>query len=112
MNRKAEDSDVLARVEKGLQEGLQFLSGDISLRTTLVFAAPPALRAKDILRLRRSFKMSQGAFAKVINVSRKTVQSWEQGYRKPSQACLRLLQIMAENHEFMSSFVGAQNGRV
>jgi DNA-binding transcriptional regulator YiaG len=34
--------------------------------------------------------MSQAVFAQVLNVSTKTVQSWVQGQRKPSQAALRL----------------------
>ena len=33
--------------------------------------------------------MSQSVFARVLNVSTKTVQSWEQGERKPSYAALR-----------------------
>ena len=37
--------------------------------------------------------MSQAVFARVLNVSTKTVQSWEQGQRKPSQAALRLIQV-------------------
>ncbi|MFA6492400.1 MAG: helix-turn-helix domain-containing protein [Candidatus Babeliales bacterium] len=39
-------------------------------------------------------KYSQGAFAKVLNVSIKTVQSWESGVRVPSHSSLRLLEIV------------------
>ena len=38
--------------------------------------------------------MSQAVFAAVVNVSVKTVQSWEQGVREPSDAALRMLQLM------------------
>jgi transcriptional regulator with XRE-family HTH domain len=41
-------------------------------------------------------KMSQAVFAKVLYVSAKTVQSWEQGKRVPSQASRRRNQIFAE----------------
>jgi putative transcriptional regulator len=41
--------------------------------------------------------MSQFVFASVLNVSVKTVQSWEQGERRPSHAALRLLEIIAAN---------------
>jgi putative transcriptional regulator len=53
------------------------------------------MEARDIARLRERCKMSQFVFASVLNVSVKTVQSWEQGDRKPSQAALRLLEIIA-----------------
>jgi transcriptional regulator with XRE-family HTH domain len=41
--------------------------------------------------------MSQSAFARLLNVSTKTVQSWEQGTRKPSQATLRLIQVLGQD---------------
>jgi DNA-binding transcriptional regulator YiaG len=37
--------------------------------------------------------MSQAVFARMADVTTKTVQSWEQGQRKPSQAALRLIQV-------------------
>ena len=33
----------------------------------------------------------------MLNVSTKTVQSWEHGTRKPSQAALRLIQVFGQN---------------
>jgi DNA-binding XRE family transcriptional regulator len=69
-------------------------------------SSPPESQAKEILQLRQQFKMSQGIFAKLINVSTKTVQSWEQGKRKPSQASLRLLQILAVNPQTVFEIVG------
>jgi hypothetical protein len=50
--------------------------------------------------------MSQGVFARLLNVSVKTVQSWEQGERKPSHAALRLLQVLAEQPEMVCQIVG------
>jgi putative transcriptional regulator len=41
--------------------------------------------------------MSQAVFAGVLNVSTKTVQSWEQGTRTPSQAALRLIQVFRQD---------------
>jgi putative transcriptional regulator len=41
--------------------------------------------------------MSQAMFARLLNVSPKTVQSWEHGTRKPSQAALRLIQVFEQN---------------
>lgn len=41
--------------------------------------------------------MSQDLFARVLNMSTKTIQSWEDGTRKPSQAALRLIQVFLQN---------------
>ena len=50
--------------------------------------------------------MSQAVFARVLNVSTKTVQSWEQGERKPSRAALRMLQLFREHPAFVYEVVG------
>jgi hypothetical protein len=37
--------------------------------------------------------MSPAGFARLLNASTKTVRSWDQGQRKPSQAALGLIQV-------------------
>lgn len=54
---------------------------------------PKPMSRKDVLRIRKEFRVSQKAFARLLNVSPKTVQSWEQGTREPSDAALKLLSI-------------------
>ena len=51
---------------------------------------------KAIARLRKKLKLSQAAFARFINTTVKTVQSWEQGIRRPSGPTLKLLHIIEE----------------
>ncbi len=43
---------------------------------------------------------------KFCNKSTKTVQSWEQGQRKPSQAALRLIQVFRQNPSGLLELVG------
>jgi putative transcriptional regulator len=83
------------RLETSLDEGIRHLEGELSLETTVVALPdpPPVLGAQELTRLRHANRMSQAVFARLLNVSTKTVQSWEQGIRKPSQAALRLLQV-------------------
>ena len=50
--------------------------------------------------------MSQAVFARLLNVSTKTVQSWEQGVRTPSHASRRLLQIYSQHPEAVCQSVG------
>jgi putative transcriptional regulator len=96
MKKVAEQTSLFELVRQGLEECLQFTRGELKLRTFEVVQRPPRWNATDVRRFRRQCRMSQGLFASVLNVSVKTVQSWEQGQRRPSQAALRLLQIMSD----------------
>jgi DNA-binding transcriptional regulator YiaG len=70
-----------------------------------------AARVEELAKLRLTNGMSQAGFAQVLNVSTKTVQSWEQGQRKPSQAALRLTQVFRQDPSGLLEIVGmwAQN---
>lgn len=54
------------------------------------------LSAKSIREIRKSLNVSQGVFAKYLNVTPSTVQKWEQGSVKPQSAALKLLTLVAE----------------
>lgn len=47
--------------------------------------------------------MSQSVFARLLMVSTKTVQSWEQGVRNPMHSSLRLIQFI-ENPDLLSEW--------
>ncbi len=49
---------------------------------------------KNIITIRKRFKLSQAALASVFNVSTSTVQKWEQGNKKPTGASKKLLDII------------------
>ena len=59
------------------------------------------MSSADIARLRQQLKYSQSVFARVLNVSPKTVQAWEQGIRVPSDAALKLLSIAKRHPEVL-----------
>src|SRR5262249_22300259 len=83
------------QIRKGLEEAIRHAKGEITLKTTTLELPdrPPEVGAAELIRLRLASGMSQAIFARLLNVSTKTVQSWEQGRRKPSQAALRLIQV-------------------
>src|SRR6478672_7617320 len=84
------------RLKVGLQEGIAHARGELTLKTVEVPDPPPEIDARTLVALREQAKMSQGVFARLLFVSAKTVQSWEQGVRAPSRASRRLIQIFAE----------------
>jgi putative transcriptional regulator len=86
---------VAEQIRKGLEEAIRHAKGEITLKTTTLELPdrPPLVGAEELVKLRLARGMSQAVFARLLNVSPKTVQSWEQGQRKPSQAALRLIQV-------------------
>jgi putative transcriptional regulator len=94
------------RLKLGLEDGIRYAKRELTLRSAVVPAPPPPLTARDVADLRQQLRMSQGLFAQVLNVSTKTVQSWEQGRRSPSHASLRLLQVIKEDPQIISNVIG------
>src|SRR3954453_5568805 len=94
------------RLKSGLQEGIAHAKGELTLKTIEVPEAPPEIDAKTLVALREEAEMSQAVFAKVLHVSTKTVQSWEQGVRVPSKASRRLIHIFAEQPAVVCKVVG------
>ena len=87
------------RLKASLEEGIRHAKGEITLKTTTLelLDRPPEVGAAEVTKVRLDSGMSQALFARLLNVSTKTVQSWEQGQRKPSQAALRLIQVFRHN---------------
>jgi putative transcriptional regulator len=96
MTMATERPRLFDRLKKGLEEGIAHERGERALRVTEVIVPdPPQLySADDVRRIRIRLKMSQAGFARLLQVSSKTVQSWEQGTRRPQQSSARLLQFI------------------
>ena len=112
MKKRARNMSVFEQIKSGLEDGIAYFRGELSLVTTRLPAAPPETRAKDIVRLRKQLKMSQSVFAATLNISVRTVQSWEQGLRVPGDASQRLLQLFRQEPRlvdliFAGRFAGA-----
>lgn len=51
------------------------------------------MNSDDIKRIRASLALSQAEFADLLNVSRRTLQNWEQGRNPPNAAAVSLLRL-------------------
>lgn len=87
------------------EAGLQ-ARGLMSLRTTVVPKPPPVRSSAFIARARRRAGMSQAVLARYLNVSPKTVQSWEHGARVPKAGEARLLQLFAADPVAFTDWIG------
>ncbi|MCL2086404.1 MAG: helix-turn-helix domain-containing protein [Oscillospiraceae bacterium] len=92
-------------IKRGLEEMLRHAEGKIELNSHYVAATPPKkYTADEIRRIRDNLNMSQGFFADVIGVSKKTVESWEYGRGRPSGAAARVLFIAESDPEALRRY--------
>lgn len=93
------------RLKSGLEAGIAHERGERKLRVfELELPDPPGpYGPQDVQQLRESLRLSQAAFARLLYVSPRTVQSWEAGRRAPSHAAARLLQLI-ENPGLLQAF--------
>lgn len=70
-----------------------------TMRTVDLELDPQPYTADEVRDTREMLKSSQSVFAKLIAVSVKTVQAWEQDEQSPSGPACRLLDIMNQDPE-------------
>lgn len=90
-------NSVFEQVTSGLQDSIAHSRGKMTLVTTALPSPPPRMDPAEVADLRRRLQLSQAVFAATLNVSVKTVQSWEQGRRRPSDVALRFLELIAND---------------
>jgi putative transcriptional regulator len=89
-------SKLFKKLKVGLKDAIAHGQDKPNLRSeTIVLPEPPVVyKPTEIKRIREYNKYSQDIFAIVLNISIKTVQSWESGVRASSHAALRLLETI------------------
>ena len=55
---------------------------------------PVSISAEEIQDIRKTLRLSQSVFAKLLNVSLSSVRQWEQGIRTPSGSTMILLELL------------------
>lgn len=111
MPTKHKEMSLFEQLKSGLEDSIAYSKGELSLKTTELPPPPPAATPKDVRALRQSLRMSQAVFAATLNVSKRTVQSWEQGLREPSDAALRMIQVVQESPEVVNVIYHATTSR-
>ncbi len=100
------ESNTFERLIESAKQAAEHAEGKRSdLRTTVLPARPQPLGRDEIVGIRERLRFSQAVFAHHMNVSVKTIQSWEQGVGKPSGAALKLLNIIKKQPSLLKETV-------
>src|ERR1041385_686896 len=93
--------ETFGRIVKSIEEMVAYEGGEqLPLRMTRVLIpqqAPIRMSKQRIVKIRKRLHCSRLNFARILNVSPRTLEAWEQGVREPSDAALKLLSI-ADKH--------------
>jgi putative transcriptional regulator len=98
--KKIASRDVGRDLEKELKESLKLLKSGHIGRVT-VSGKDGKYIESEVARVRFQLKMSQSQFAKMMGISKRTLQDWEQGRRKPAGPALSLLKIAEKRPDIL-----------
>ncbi len=86
-------------MDKEMEEFQNDLLASVRQMKTGKAARVSAVEVSAATEARNRVGMSQSEFAKLLGVSVRTLQDWEQGRREPSGAAKTLLRIASQNPE-------------
>lgn len=82
--------DIEAEILQGIDD---MLTNNAAKRTVIT--------ETDVALARRKAQLTQEQFAKLLGVSRRTLESWEQGARRPSGASTSLIKLFIVGPKFV-----------
>lgn len=93
-------SNMFEMLKEGLEDILEHQEGKKKLKTRVMDVPEPAKNysADEVKKIRESLNYPQSIFAQFLNVSVRTVESWECGRRSPNHSALRLLEIIEKGY--------------
>jgi len=92
--RKSINEAIASTVTDMLEANLKVSFTKKELKKMGVKVKPVSLDAVEISSIRKTLKVSQSVFAKLLNVSLSSVRQWEQGLRSPSGSTMVLLELL------------------
>lgn len=100
-------SDYYTALMGSLNEAIQFAEGDQKKGTvrTLKFKPLPQFTNQEVKSIREATHLSGAAFARVIGVSVKTVESWESGKSIPNGPSQRFLEQLKNDPKMVEEYI-------
>ena len=81
-------------IEAEILQGIDDMLANNSAKRTLITET-------DVALARRKAQLTQQQFAKLLGVSKRTLESWEQGVRRPSGAAISLIKLFIVDPTFV-----------
>lgn len=81
-------------IEAEILQGIDDMLANNAVKKTVITET-------DVALARRKAQLTQEQFAKLLGVSRRTLESWEQGVRRPSGAATSLIRLFIVDPQFV-----------
>ena len=104
-------SEQFESIKKGLEQLIAFEQGDTSVKCRVRYVKIPNIEPvpeyskEKIKELRQKNNFTQKTFADVLGVTKKSIEKWEAGERKPTGSAKRLFQLIEKDPNVISSMI-------
>jgi putative transcriptional regulator len=87
--------DLFAEISKGMEALADARQGKRTLRThALEYKPAPNVTPQELIRVRKSLKISRALFAVYLRTNVRTLENWEQGRAKPNAQAALLINLV------------------
>ena len=87
--------ELFAELREGMEAVADAREGKRTLRThSMEFKPAPTLTPQELIRVRRSLKLSRALFAVYLRTNVRTLENWEQGRAKPNAQAALLINLV------------------
>ena len=87
--------DLFSELSEGMDALADSRQGKRTLRThAMEFKPAPAVTPHELIRVRRSLKISRALFAVYLRTNVRTLENWEQGRAKPNAQAALLINLV------------------
>jgi putative transcriptional regulator len=93
---------IASTVNDMAEAGLEVSFTKKELNKLGVKIVPVDISSEEIQQIRKTLKLSQSVFAKLLNVSLSSVRQWEQGIRTPSGSTMVLLELLQREPDLLN----------
>ena len=89
------ERDLFAELSEGMDALAAARRGKRTLRTHAIeFKPAPTITPQELIRIRRSLRLSRALFAVYLRTNLRTLENWEQGRAKPNAQAALLINLV------------------
>jgi putative transcriptional regulator len=104
--------DIFGEIMDGIEELKAHREGRLTLRTYKVeVPALPPVDPRTIREVRERFHLSRALFARLLGLSTRTLEGWEQGRSNPTRVAALLFELLRQHPETLGQIVGRPEPR-